>query len=258
VLRSAMPMQHREFFPLLPFVVLGAVDATGQPTATILSGAPGFAWSPDERSLRIDALPAPDDPLPLRSGHALGLLGIELPTRRRNRANGVVSTVDDTGFTLDVQQSFGNCPRYIEPRDSALAGPGTARTVVSQADRLDGAAASLVSASDSFFIATHAPGDGAAAGSDVSHRGGPPGFVRLDDGGRTLAWPDYPGNGFFNTMGNLLLEPRAGLVFADHASGDLLHVWGRVEIVWGESRSLRMRVQQMMMRKAASRAVTSP
>src|SRR5262249_6161799 len=108
VIRGVMPEQHRDFFPLLPFVALGALDARGQPWATLLAGdAPGFVWSPDERHLRVDALPPDDDPLVdlLRPGASLALLGIELPTRRRNRANGRIEERDVLGFSMQVLQS---------------------------------------------------------------------------------------------------------------------------------------------------------
>jgi uncharacterized protein len=49
---------------------------------------------------------------------------------------------------------------------------------------------------------------------DVSYKGGMPGFVRiLDD--RTLAFPDYDGNGMFKSLGNILANPKVGLLFVD-------------------------------------------
>ena len=77
---------------------------------------------------------------------------------------------------------------------------------------------------------------------DVSHRGGKPGFVRVGDDG-TLTIPDFVGNFLFNTLGNLLLNPRAGLVIADFGTGDMLFLSGVTEIVWSgpEDRELRRR-----------------
>ena len=71
-----------------------------------------------------------------------------------------------------------------------------------------------ITAADTFFVATHAAG----LGADVSHRGGHPGFVSVTDEGR-LTWPDYPGNSMYMTLGNLELEPRAGLLFLDWDRG---------------------------------------
>jgi len=262
VIRGEMPLQHREFFPLLPFVVLGTVDVEGQPWASWLVGDnTGFVTSPDETHLRIDALPAQDDPLrPLiRDGASLGLLGIELPTRRRNRANGRVLGVDTRGFTLHVLQSFGNCPKYIQRRELLPRRQVIAQAALSS-DRLEASARALVRAADTFFVATHATGEGLSAGSDVSHRGGRPGFVQVSDDGRTLTWPDFIGNSFFNTLGNLAAQPRAGLVFADFHRGDLLHVNGRAEIVWdgaevegfaGAQRLVKLHIDRVLHRPAA-------
>src|SRR5258706_1558757 len=89
VIRPFMPDQHRAFFAQLPFIVIGALDAKGQPWASMLTGLPGFAHSPHPERLEIAAEPVDGDPLKdaLRLGAPIGLLGIELPTRRRNRMN---------------------------------------------------------------------------------------------------------------------------------------------------------------------------
>ena len=103
----------------LPLLLAGAVDPAGDPWAGALEGEPGFAWSPDPRVLRVAAMPDADDPLAagLGPGKALGLLGIELQTRRRNRVNGLVSAWDGKRFEVTVGQSFGNCPQYIQTRE---------------------------------------------------------------------------------------------------------------------------------------------
>lgn len=234
VIRDHMPQQHRDFFAQLPFLVLGSVDAQGHPWANVLAGAPGFVQAPDARMLRVDALPAADDPLAtaLSPGAPLGVLGIELPTRRRNRMNGTVSALDPAGFTIAVQQSFGNCPRYIQTR-TPMAVPVAARPAPEQLTGLDDEALRLIAGADTFFISTAHPAarHGAARneGVDVSHRGGAPGFV-LPLGEGELAVPDFDGNRFFNTLGNLLLQPTAGLLFIDFERGDLLHVQVRGHI----------------------------
>ena len=264
VIRARMPEQHRALFAKLPFIVLGAADRDGGPWATLLAGEQaGFVGSPDDTHLRIDALPPRDDPLSplLQPGRSLGLLGIELQTRRRNRANGRIVACDPRGFTLLVTQSFGNCPKYIQRREMLPAALAAQRgSEVRRATRLDAGAAALVRAADTFFIATEAAGDLASGGADVSHRGGRPGFVQVDDDGRTLSWADFAGNQFFNTLGNLALDPRAGLVFADFAGGDLLHIAGRAELLWdgaalqrfaGAERLLRLHVDEVIYRRSA-------
>ena len=237
VIRDHMPDQHREFFTLLPTLLVGSVDAARRPWASMLTGAPGFVHAIDARHLRIDALPDVHDPLAaqLAIGASLGVLGLEPATRRRNRLNGRVVALDARGFEIEVDQSFGNCPKYIQARTPRWVAPiaGEVRALGAQ---LDVQARALVEAADTLFIASAAPASRHAArngGVDVSHRGGKPGFVRVDDigGASVLTWPDFSGNFFFNTLGNLVAHPRAGLLFVDHASGDVLQLTGRTEVI---------------------------
>lgn len=259
VIRDFMPEQHRSFYAQLPFLVVGAVDRDGALWATLLEGAPGFVSSPDPQTLRVGALPAGDDPVSggVANGAVLGCLGIEPATRRRNRVNGRVQARDDDGFTLAVEQSFGNCPQYIQPRTPTLAtaAPATAERHTT----LDDAARRTIRAADTFFVASYADdGDDAARrGVDVSHRGGRPGFVQVD--GDVLTIPDFAGNFHFNTLGNLLVNPRAGLVFVDFERGDLLQLTGATALVLagdelasaGAERLWRLRVQQVVRRRGA-------
>jgi ferredoxin-NADP reductase/predicted pyridoxine 5'-phosphate oxidase superfamily flavin-nucleotide-binding protein len=270
-IRALMPDQHREFFPLLPFILVGSVDEGGQPWASMLVARPGFVQAPDAAHLRVTAKAPFGDPLlhTLKFGASLGMLGIELHTRRRNRANGQVEKIDADGFTLAVQQSFGNCPQYIQGRDTSLSNQIDAvayakqEKFVSHSDRLDASAQALISNADTFFIASSFKGGegemSVPSGVDVSHRGGKPGFVRIDDE-CTLTIPDFVGNFFFNTLGNLLLEPRAGLLFVDFTNGNVLHLAGKAEIIWdgdelksvtGADRLLRFRVTQAIFVEAS-------
>jgi predicted pyridoxine 5'-phosphate oxidase superfamily flavin-nucleotide-binding protein len=261
VIRDFMPEQHRDFFRHLPFLIVGSLDRAGRPWASMLTGLPGFVASPDPHTLRIAARPGPHDPLAknLAAGAPLGLLGIELATRRRNRMNGRVSMLDGSGFAVGVDQSFGNCPQYIQARDHSFVAEGAAEAQATpQGARLDAHAAALVHTADTFFIATASPDVGSdhmSEGVDVSHRGGKPGFVRVDeeDGATVLTAPDFRGNFYFNTLGNIASNPRAGLLFVDFASGDLLLLTGAAEIVWdgpevktfaGAQRLLRCRIEE--------------
>jgi predicted pyridoxine 5'-phosphate oxidase superfamily flavin-nucleotide-binding protein len=123
VIRSYLPDQHREFYAQLPFVLVGSVDALGRPWASVLVGEPGFMSSPDPTHLNIAARPVPGDPLAqgLVPGAPLGFLGIELHTRRRNRMNGRVESVADGLLKVAVEQTVGNCPQYIQGRETEWA-----------------------------------------------------------------------------------------------------------------------------------------
>ena len=260
VIRDHMPAQHREFFAQLPSLVTGTVDAAGQPWASVLAGAPGFVTSPDPRLLAVRARPLPHDPLneTLADDAPIGLLGIEPHTRRRNRLNGRVANVHGGGFDVEVGQSFGNCPKYIQARRPEFIGLGDAWPVVERANALDLTARDMVANADTFFIATAHPlaghADAPAFGVDVSHRGGKPGFVRAD-GDEELTVPDFAGNFFFNTLGNLALNPRCGLLFMDFVQGDLLYLAAQAAIVTegaelrsfqGAQRLLKLRVLSAM------------
>lgn len=259
VIRSLMPEQHRAFFTQLPFLLVGTVDVQGQPWASVLASPPGFITSDDAQTLTVQAQALTADPLhaTLRLGAAIGLLGIEPQTRRRNRVNGVVKAITPDGFSVQVQQSFGNCPKYIQAREAVYgADDAPAPKVVHRAQRLDAAARQLLTRADTFYIATAYAGDsqGPAHGVDVSHRGGKPGFVQVDDEG-TLTVPDFLGNFFFNTLGNLAVNPRAGLLFIDFDTGELLYLAVSAEIIWdgpalaafaGAQRLLRLQVRDML------------
>jgi predicted pyridoxine 5'-phosphate oxidase superfamily flavin-nucleotide-binding protein len=258
VMRDHMPEQHRDFFGLLPLVVVGSVDGQGQPWASVLAGAPGFMHSPDPTHLHIRAQPLPHDPLQrtLHEGAALGLLGLQPHTRRRNRMNGTAQ-LQPGGLVVEVGQSFGNCPKYIQAREPSWRPDPPAAQVIHQGPDLTEAAAEVIRSADTFFIATAHP-DAAAAreprhGVDVSHRGGAPGFVKVE--GNRLTVPDFVGNQFFNTLGNIAVQPLTGLLFMDFERGDRLYLAARASVVWdgaelasfaGAQRLLRLDVTQVV------------
>ena len=119
-----------------------------------------------------------------RVGRAvIRLLGIELATRRRNRLNGTVTDLDHGGFTVALDQSFGNCPQYIQARTPVWRRPSVAsrerHAPVVLGARLDAAARALVARTDTLFVASAsaaARGHAGPEGVDVSHRGGKPGL----------------------------------------------------------------------------------
>ena len=267
VIRDHMPDQHRELFRKLPTLVVGSVDAQRRPWASMLVGKPGFVRDLDAYRLRVDALPFDGDRLAenLALGSSLGLLGLEPQTRRRNRMNGRVTSLDERGFVVMVEQSFGNCPQYIQARkptwlaDDAASTPQ--RVVQGGADLSDELVA-LVRMADTFFIASAAAqGSGRSAGADVSHRGGRPGFVRVDastDGntqGSVLTVPDFRGNFFFNTLGNIVANPQAGLLFVDYERGDLLQIGGRAVVIEGGDEVRQFEGAQRLIRIVVERSV---
>mgnify|MGYP001797107089 CR=1 FL=1 len=255
MIRTYLTEQHRQFFAQLSYIVVGSLDQASRPWTSLLIGQPGFLSTPDVHTLQVTASYLAGDPLSqnVRPGCDIGFLGIDLSTRRRNRLNGKVTDIRAEGFTVQVQQSFGNCPQYIQSR--ALQGntryplkenleenleENVEESVEESADKsthalstLSPAATALITSADTFFITTayQSRSAGLASGVDVSHRGGKPGFIKVEDN-RTLTVPDFSGNKHFNTFGNLELNPRAGLLFIDFTDCHLLYLTGSATVIW--------------------------
>ncbi|MEA3197483.1 MAG: uncharacterized protein QOF32_1535 [Gammaproteobacteria bacterium] len=264
-IREFMPEQHRHFFAQLPYLFVGTVDTDGWPLATLLTGRPGFVQAPDPVTLHIAALPDAADPAAeaLSPDRDIGLLGIDFSTRRRNRANGRILSRDASGISVAIKQSFGNCPQYIQQRTVASSRAEPAESTlasIESLDHLDETAKAAIQAANTFFVASRSgAGNGSAYGADISHRGGQSGFVQVD--GDVLTIPDYRGNRYFNTLGNLMVEPRASLLWFDSETGDLLQLQGLAQIDWtgaagaaipGAERLWRFHVARGWRRRAAS------
>lgn len=261
-LRNHLSESQQSFFAQLPCVVAAALDENAQPWASLLTGPAGFITSPSAQCLELAAQAVPGDPLTelLQVDHAVGLLGIDLAYRRRNRLNGLIATITPR-LRIDVRQSFGNCPKYIQARQ--VLNVASAQGACWVGEQLNAPARHLIAHADTCFIASAHPAAGkdecAAQGVDISHRGGPPGFVHIEaDGSLTL--PDYAGNGYFNTLGNLHLHPKAGLLFVDFSAGHVLHIAADAELIWagpevsrtpGAERLLRLVPRRVLWRQAA-------
>lgn len=239
VVRDHMPDQHRDFYGAIPFMMIGTVDPAGDVWASMVTGDEGFMHSPTPTELDIDFMPDATDPAAagLKDGDAIGMLGIELSTRRRNRMNGFVHDAGEGAFKVTVGHSFGNCPQYIQLRDFEFVRDAKAPFdfVAEELAALDDEARVMIRQADTFFVASYvdaARPDGQVERQvDVSHRGGKAGFVRVDAAGR-MTIPDFAGNLHFNTLGNLTVNPRAGLIFTDFETGDVLQITGTTEIVY--------------------------
>jgi predicted pyridoxine 5'-phosphate oxidase superfamily flavin-nucleotide-binding protein len=225
---------RRDFLASLRFVILGALDASGRLWATARFGEPGFLRATGDATVRIDARAPAADPLAgaLDRGAAVGLLAIDLETRRRLRLNGTVVASDGAGITVETREVFGNCPKYIQVREVSAATAAPAASGATTSTELTADVRRWLAEADTFFLATRHP----ERGVDVSHRGGHPRFIRpLDD--RTLEWPDYAGNGMFQSLGNLAIDPLAGLLFIDFEQGRTLHLVGAATVDWSRVRA---------------------
>ena len=242
-IRKAMPQQHRDFFCELPFVIFGLVDKQGYPWVIPLFNdtheekSKVFISSPNDITLKFEALPKLENLLELdfKPEQKVGMLGIQLESRRRNRMNGLIGEINGHSFTVNVEQSFGNCPKYIQTREltwqnNIIAHEGYAD--VNIVNDIDQASKSLIEKSDTFFIAsrTNTFSEDTRTGIDVSHRGGKPGFVKVDE--NTVYFPDFSGNQFFNTLGNIESDSRVGILFLDFSTGDSVFIVGKATVLW--------------------------
>jgi uncharacterized protein len=217
-----------QFLTTQRFAALTGRDREGLLWISALSAQRVFAVGASD-SLRILAPPREGDPLHrMPSGQQVGLIAIDFATRRRLRVNGTLVDGDSTGMTVQIDQAYGNCPKYIHRHDvnvGAIAASASAEP--RRTTSLTAADEAMIAASETFFLGTTHP----TRGSDASHRGGPAGFVRVDSPGR-LWWPDYPGNNMFNSFGNLAIDNEAALLFVDFVTGATLQVSGTAEVQW--------------------------
>ena len=238
LIRDYMPQQHRDFFEQLPIIIIATTDHHGQPWATPICGAPSFITSPDSNTLLIHHLPPLHNVLQLeiQAEKKIGILGIDLSTRRRNRMNGIIKKHSPLTLAVHVEHSFGNCKKYIHFRD--IVGTPVPRHIVhkketTQTEIVTQAAHHIIQRSDTFFIASRTQhiNDDVRHGLDASHRGGKAGFVTIKNN-HTLCFPDFKGNRFFNTLGNIESDQRVGLLFIDFETGDCLCISGTATIFW--------------------------
>jgi len=261
MIRDHMPDQHREFFGMLESVHIGAIDAHGHPWAIMRTGFAGFMASPDDKTLTISSQPLPGEPadLNLTIDAKTSVVGIEFETQRRNRLNTTIDAADGETLSFHVDQSYGNCPKYIQVRTKTAAGATTPKAPITSTT-LGDAEKDQIGKADTLLIASRAAelGNDPRAGVDINHRGGMPGFVSVIDD-KTLQFPDYKGNSFYNTYGNIMTDNRVGLQFVDFETGTLLNIKGTAELVEdlnnGElplmGRGLRITVQTVVRAEGA-------
>jgi uncharacterized protein len=212
------------------FAAVTARDRTGRLWTSPLLGAPGVLQPASSNKLWIDTtLPEADPLCGLPDGQPVGLIAIDFSTRRRVRINGYLASAGARGLMVDVEQAYGNCPQYIQQRRLRIdpVHADTDRSLLFRGEALRPEDVNLVRAADTFFLGTTHPD----YGNDASHRGGPPGFVRIAHD--YLWWPDYPGNNMFNSFGNLAVDPTAALLFVDFPSGTTLQLSGTASVLWG-------------------------
>ena len=251
-IRSTLQPGARSFLIAQRFVAICTAGTTGDLWASVWVGRPGFVSSGDGSSVRlltpgghpagdsdqeeIRRVAAANDPvLPhLRIGSAVGLLAIEFGFRRRLRINGNVEHIAGDAVDVRIRETFGNCPKYIQPRyPRDITGPSVlARAAGGSA--LEGEARAIIEQADTAFVGSiHR-----LRGVDVSHRGGRRGFIEVVSD-RLLRIPDYAGNSMFMTFGNFEVDWRAALSIVDFERNRLLALAGTAQVTFDDERSRR-------------------
>lgn len=232
VLDDHIPDGALSFVARQTMAAFGSCDAQGNVWASLAFGPPGFLRAESKRRLvwrPKDCHTASGDPLwdNLENDSRVGILLIELTTRRRLRINGRARRKADGDWWIEVERAYANCPKYIQARRLRIC--ETERSNVPeqfrQGSRLNAAQQAWIAHADTFFVASAHP----EQGLDASHRGGRPGFVQVLSPHR-LRVPDYLGNNMFNTLGNFASFPHAGLAFLDFERNRILQLSGRPEV----------------------------
>jgi len=224
ILKGAIP-----FLAAQSFAVLG-LEHDREIWATYLIGQPGFISAPDQLRIHfdLDRLHMQLDPTisaTARFGRPVGSIFIDLETRTRYRVNGTLSEVSPEALELRVQEAFGNCPKYITRRIIQWGPESSEPSSGPRGESLSDEGVATLRRADLFFLATNHPN----RGLDASHRGGNPGFVTVTDR-RKFRFPDYPGNSLFNSLGNLLVDNRIGLLVPDLKRRVVLRITGTAAV----------------------------
>jgi uncharacterized protein len=249
-----MPAGVQRFLSAQQLAVFSTRDAQDRVWASMRSGPPGFLRPLDENTLEIGGYSHPSDPLlPNLAAHAeAGMIVIHLAARHRVRLNGTAQAYPDGRIVLSTRQVYGNCPQYIQARavigDHEIS-PASARF----GKKLNRRQRQSIEQADTLFIATAHP----QSGADASHRGGRPGFVCVESETRLL-FPDYRGNNMFNTLGNIISNPRTGLLFPDFQSGSAVQLSGNARVLWDDPRMKQFEGAQRLVEFEIERVIELP
>ncbi|MCJ1229156.1 hypothetical protein MMC12_005821 [Toensbergia leucococca] len=247
-----------------PLLAIGILDIEGRPWSTIWGGDPGFArplaqsiigvktlasgWKHDPVIEALIGIRKDEDFYEEKHHQAVvSGLTIDLASRSRIKFSGKVAAVaferpssdieeqeakiGQVQLVLKIEQSLGNCPKYLNKKQIIASLPEP--KLISNSLPFPQSAIELLGKTDLFFISS----SNHDSSMGTNYRGGPPGFVRVivnDESGTTLAYPEYSGNRLYQTLGNLQTTPKAGLVFPDFDTGDVLYITGTTEILFGK------------------------
>lgn len=226
---SSIPPAVQDFLGSQPMAIASTVGKDSQVWASLLTGESGFVQAISEQTVQINTTPIPGDPLRenLLQQDNIGILVIDLATRRRVRINGKAEINPHGSIYVYTTQVYFNCPKYIQLRQLDTDTKVQTLSAIKHSKTLTSLQQQWIAHTDTFFIASYHP----QGGADASHRGGYPGFVRVVNHSK-IVFPDYAGNNMFNTLGNIATNPQTGLLFIDFESGSTLQLTGKASIIW--------------------------
>lgn len=228
--RPELTANEQRFVAGRTFSVAATIDERRRPWASALFGRKNELFSVIESTtVKIDPVAVDGDPF-RQNVSATGELGVLYfdPSRRRRAKSLGNAVVDHDGrVTYRMNRNFGLCTKYIFKREHEAADDRAHDKVAPERrSGLDQHDRDQLSDADTIFLASHHE----EHGTDATHRGGPAGFITVVDD-TTVSLPDYVGNGMFQTLGNLLLDDRIGVLALDFGSGRSLHLTGTGSIV---------------------------
>ena len=252
-IRNFINPAAEKFLPTQQLAIASSVDPEGKVWASLLLGEPGFVRVLNGVTAQVRPTFPSNDLLysNLQTNSQIGLLVIDLTNRRRLRLNGKAQIDQEGIINLEIQQVFFNCPKYIQVRHletSTIESPSQSQILTKIA--LSNSDRDWISQADTFFIASFNP----ESGSDASHRGGNPGFVRVMNNNK-LIFPDYAGNNMFQTFGNFVINPNSGILFVNFEGGHTLQMTGTSQVIWdaknlsefpGAERLVEFDIQQVL------------
>ena len=227
-IHDRLPANALPYIAQQEMAIFGSLVTHGEVWASVLFGHAGFLTVRDTQTLDLQrnaCHTASGDPFwqNLDQDPRLGILLIELHSRRRLRINGRVRGITGNEYCIGVERAYANCPRYIQRRHLIPPAPGGTAPVSAHrtGQDLDAVQQTWIGHADTCFVASAHPTQGA----DASHRGGQPGFITVLSPQR-LRIPDFAGNNMFNTLGNFISYPHAGLTFIEFERLRLLQLTG--------------------------------
>lgn len=232
IIGASIPPVALNFLRSQQLAIASTLERNGRVWASALTGKPGFVQV-REQGIQINATQIAGDPFNknLLFRNEIGMLLIDLTTRRRLRLNGKAQMQPDHSIYVHPQQVYFNCPKYIQMRHITPNIAISNNRHFEHSDILSESQQNWIAKADTFFIASFHP----ESGADASHRGGNSGFVKVLNSSK-LIFPDYSGNNMFNTLGNITVNPRSGILFIDFEQGNTLQLTGKASIIWDKER----------------------